>query len=226
MKYELSNFLIYLVQHQTKLRRIPPLSVLSKELGVSVASLREQMESARVLGLVEAKPKLGIRQLEYSFTPPVLASITFAASLKMEYFYQFSDLRNHIEEAYWYQATSALLPEDFQKLQKLVQSAKAKLNGRPIRIPHEEHRDIHLLIYSRINNTYVTGLLESYWDLYETVGFSTFSDLSYLSSVWDYHEKMVNAISAGDFTGGFQLLKDHMKLIAQRRNQPLPQSFE
>jgi hypothetical protein len=37
---------------------------------------------------------------------------------------------------------------------------------------------------------------------------------------------MVNAISVGDFTGGFQLLKDHMKLIAQRRNQPLPQSFE
>jgi len=226
MKYQLSNFLIYLVQHQTKLGRIPPLSVLSQELGVSVASLREQMESARVLGLVEAKPKLGIRQLEYSFAPPVLASITFAATLKMDYFSQFSDLRNHIEEAYWYQATSALLPEDIQKLQKLVQSAKAKLNGRPIRIPYEEHRDIHLLIYSRINNTYVTGLLESYWDLYETVGFNTFSDLSYLSSVWDYHEKMVKAILTGDFTGGFQLLKDHMKLIAQRRNQALPQNFE
>ena len=226
MKYKLSDFLVYLIQHQTKLGRIPPLSILSKELGISIASLREQMESARILGLVEAKPKLGIRQLEYSFSPPVLASITFAAALKMEYFNQFFDLRNHIEEAYWYQATSALRPEDIQKLQKFVQSAKAKLNGRPIRIPHEEHRDIHLTIYSRINNTYVIGLLESYWDLYETVGLSTFSDLAYLSSVWDYHEKMVNAISVGDFAAGFQLLKEHMKLISQRRNQPLPQSFE
>jgi DNA-binding FadR family transcriptional regulator len=226
MKYELSDFLIYLVQHQTKLGRIPPLSVLSQELGVSVASLREQMESARVLGLVEAKPKLGIRQLEYTFAPPVLASITFAASLKPEYFNQFSDLRNRIEEAYWFQATSALLPEDIQKLHKLVQSAKAKLNGHPIRIPHEEHRGLHLTIFSRINNTYVIGLLESYWDLYETIGYSTFSDLSYLSSVWDYHEKIVNAISIGDFSAGFQLLKDHQKLINQIRKLPLPQNFE
>jgi DNA-binding FadR family transcriptional regulator len=226
MKYELSDLLKYLIQHKTTGGRIPPLAILSQELGISVASLREQLESARVLGLVEAKPKLGIRQLDYSFAPPVLASTTFGVTLKMEYFNQFSDLRNHIEEAYWFQATSSLLPEDLQKLQKMIQSAKAKLNGRPIRIPHEEHREIHLTIYSRINNTFVTGLLESYWDLYETVGFSTFSDLSYLSSVWDYHEKMVNAICSGDFAGGFQLLKDHMKLIAQRRNLPLPQGFE
>jgi DNA-binding FadR family transcriptional regulator len=146
--------------------------------------------------------------------------------LKPEYFNQFSDLRNHIEEAYWYQATSALLQEDIQKLHELVQSAKSKLNGRPIRIPHEEHRGLHLTIYSRINNTYVIGLLESYWDLYETIGYSTFSDFSYLSSVWDYHEKMVNAISLGDFSGGFQLLKDHQKMISQIRKIPLPQKFE
>jgi DNA-binding FadR family transcriptional regulator len=36
---------------------------MSKELGVSVALLREQLEVAKAIGLVEVRPRTGIRRL-------------------------------------------------------------------------------------------------------------------------------------------------------------------
>jgi DNA-binding FadR family transcriptional regulator len=49
----LSEFLRYLAQHgEANGQQLPALSELSRELGVSIASLREQLEVARALGLV------------------------------------------------------------------------------------------------------------------------------------------------------------------------------
>ncbi|HOM68076.1 MAG TPA: GntR family transcriptional regulator, partial [Brevefilum fermentans] len=52
---------------ETADNRLPALSELSKELNMSVATLREQLEVARTLGVVEVKPKTGIRKLPYDF---------------------------------------------------------------------------------------------------------------------------------------------------------------
>jgi DNA-binding FadR family transcriptional regulator len=54
----LSEFLRYLAQHEeANGQQLPALSELSRELGVSIASLREQLEVARALGLVEVRNK-------------------------------------------------------------------------------------------------------------------------------------------------------------------------
>ena len=59
----LSEFVRYLAQHEeANGEQLPPLSGLSRELGVSIASLREQLEVARALGLVEVKPRYGIME--------------------------------------------------------------------------------------------------------------------------------------------------------------------
>ncbi len=52
-----SDFLNYLAETNREgedCERLPSLQALSKQLGVSVSSLREQMEVARALGLIEA----------------------------------------------------------------------------------------------------------------------------------------------------------------------------
>lgn len=61
--YKLSDLLKYLssIPENTN-QRIPPLSELSQILGISVASLREQLEAARLMGIVEIKPKAGIKK--------------------------------------------------------------------------------------------------------------------------------------------------------------------
>ena len=214
----LSEFLRYLSQHEeSNGQQLPALSQLSRELGVSMASLREQLEVARALGLVEVRPRTGTKRLPYSFTPAVRQSLRYALSLNNELFRKYSELRNHIEGAYWFEAVQLLIEDDKEELQGLLARAKEKLNGNSIQIPHEEHRKLHMVIYQRLENPFVTGLLEAYWDAYEAVGLNVFAGgLSYLEEVWEYHTQMIEAICNKDYEAGYQALIQHIDLLYHR----------
>jgi len=211
----LSEFLQYLASHEQAEQSLPALTALSQELGVSVASLREQLEVARALGLVEVRPRTGIRRQPYSFSPAVRQSLQYALALDKNNFIAFADLRRHVETAYWHEAVQLLTPEDHNALKVLVARAWEKLRGAPIEIPHLEHRELHLTIYHRLNNPFVSGLLQAYWDAYETVGLNVFTDYHYLTEVWTYHQKMVDAICENEVEAGYTALTEHSDLINQ-----------
>jgi DNA-binding FadR family transcriptional regulator len=212
-----SDFLQYLVEQGFRPGdRLPSLTDLSTEIGISVGKLREQLEVARTLGLVEASPRRGITRTEYSFLPAVRLSLLTALALNRQAFDQFSGLRTHLEAAYWDEAVALLTPEDHTHLRRLVTTAMSKLHQQRIQIPSPEHREFHLAIYRRLNNPFVVGLLEAYWDAYEAVELNTYADFYYLQQVWDYHARIVDALVAGDSAHGKQLLMEHMQLLSQR----------
>ncbi len=193
--------------------RLPSLESLSAQFGVSVSVLREQLQVARVLGLVEVKPRTGIRRLPYTFTPAVRESLFYALARDRHAFDQFADVRRHLERAYWFEAVEKLEPEDIAQLQDLVTRAEEMLHGDPIRVPHAEHRELHLIIFCHLENPFVIGLMEAYWSAYEEVGLSRYAGLKYLEQVWGYHRRMVEALAAGDKAKGHQLLNEHFDLI-------------
>ena len=214
---DLSEFLRYLATREEVENGLPSLKNLSMELGVSLASLREQLEVARALGLVEVKPRLGMRRRDYSFTPAVRQSLSYALALNNEHFRAYAELRNHVESAFWYKAVQKLTEHDKQELQSLVTRAWEKLRGTPIQVPHKEHRNLHLKIYSRLENPFVTGILEAYWEAYEAVGLNVFAGgYEYLQEVWKYHQEMVEAICNGNFEAGYEALVKHTDLLYQR----------
>jgi DNA-binding FadR family transcriptional regulator len=217
------DFISYLATHQLNANgaepdasHLPSLNELSKELGLSVASLREQLEVAKAIGLVEVRPRTGIRRLPYAFLPAVRQSLSYAISVDWSYFLSFADLRNHLEAAYWDQAARLLTHEDHNKLQDLVARAWDKLRGQPVHIPHPEHRQLHLTIFSRLGNPFVYGLLEAYWEAYEAVGLNLFADYNYLEQVWGYHQQMVEGICSGDFERSYQAMVAHKDFFFQR----------
>ena len=213
-----SEFIDYLLSHMKENpddTGLPSLNDLSNILGVSVARLREQLEAAKTLGLVDVRPRTGIKLLPYSFYDPVWHSLSYAIALDFHHFSAFASLREHVELAYWDEAVQLLEPEDHQVLKNLLDQAWEKLRGNPVRVPHEEHRELHLSIYRRLNNPFVLGILESYWSAYEAVGLSLYTDLNYLEEVWSYHEKMVDAICSGDFKAGYDALAQHADLLHQ-----------
>src|SRR5512134_462672 len=119
----MSEFLRYLASHEEAQNKLPSLSDLSRELGVSIASLREQLEVARALGLVEVKPRLGTRRRSYSFTPAIRQSLGYALALNDGHFRKYSELRNHVEAAFWHEAVQKLTNEDKVELQNLIERA-------------------------------------------------------------------------------------------------------
>ncbi len=222
---QLSDFLNYLAEKiATDEEALPSLNVISIDLGMSVSALREELAVAKALGLVDVKPRTGIKCLPYSFTPAVSKSLGVAVGIDREMFRQFSDLRNHIEASYWYQAVSSLTASDVAELQDIIQKALKKLQADPIQIPHEEHRQLHLTIYRQLANPFVLGILEAYWDIYEAVGLSVYEDQKYLDRVWTYHQQMVESITQADFLSGYQALIAHMDLLFQReqKNSKIP----
>ena len=213
----ISEFLRYLAAHEDADKYLPSLSDLSRELGVSLASLREQLEVARALGLVEVRPRLGTRRRIYSFTPAIRQSLGYALALNDEHFRKYSDLRNHVESAFWYEAVEKLTSEDKDELQTLIARAWEKLRHDPIQVPHEEHRNLHLKIFSRLENPFVTGILEAYWEAYEAVGLNVFAGgYDYLQEVWRYHQEMVESICNENYKIGYEALVKHTDLLYHR----------
>jgi DNA-binding FadR family transcriptional regulator len=212
-----SEFLSYLIERRFRPGdRLPSLVELSDVIGIGVAKLREQLEVARALGLVEASPRRGITRTAYSFAPPVRLSLYTAIAMNRQRFDEFSGLRVHLETSYWYEAVALLTDSDKSKLRALVSTAEAKLGQKRIQIPYIEHRELHLSIFKRLENPFVVGLLEAYWDAYEAVELNTYADIHYLQQVWEYHDRIVEAICRGDTEQGKELLIEHMQLLSIR----------
>jgi len=212
-----SDLLAYMVQRQFKPGdQLPALTDLSQELGISVNKLREQLEVARALELVDVRPRAGIRVRALSFTPAVRLSLLYALAQDRGMFQPFADLRVAVEVGFWREAVSRLAPEDRERLTALVARAWTMLSETPVRIPHGEHREFHLLIFSRLDNPFVTGILESYWDGYEAVEYDTYVNYRYLREVWEYHRRIAEAICAGDVEGSLNAFVEHTRLLRYR----------
>jgi DNA-binding FadR family transcriptional regulator len=213
---DLSEFLLYL-SNQPENDSLPSLAEISDELGMSVAALREQLEVARALGLVEVRPRTGTRRLPFSFGPAVRQIVKYAVALDHKHFEQFSQLRNHLEAAYIEEAARLLDENDKKGLRYLCTYAQELLHENPVQVPHDEHRQFHIWIYHRLNNPFVTGILQAYWDAYEEVGMNLYAgSLDYLEEVWRYHALIADNIIKGDYTAARDALVKHVDLLAQR----------
>lgn len=212
---ELPDFLEYLAGFAEG--SLPPLAEISDDLGLSLPALREQLEVARTLGFVEVRPRTGIRRLPFDFGTALGQIVKFAVATDHKYFEQFSQLREHIEAAYIEEA-ARLLDDGWKRaIQARCELAFKKLRGNPVQVPHEEHREFHMFIYHRLNNPFVTGILEAYWDAYEAEGMSLYAgSIDYLNEVWQYHALIADNILKGDYAAAREALVKHMGLLAHR----------
>jgi DNA-binding FadR family transcriptional regulator len=209
-----SPFLKYLIEsHAVPGERLPALSEMSDELGISVGKLREQLEVARSLGLVSVRPRLGIQREPFDFSLAIINSLLFSLAMGEASFEQVSQLRQVVEVGFWDEAVALLTEEDKGKLRDLVDKAWQKLRGEPIHIPNSEHRHFHLTIFVRLHNPFVQGLLAAYWDAYEASELTRFVSYDYWVKVWSYHERIVEALCNNDFALGRQLLVEHFSLL-------------
>jgi len=182
-------------------------------MGVSVGKLREQLEVARQMGFVSVRPRLGTRREAFDFYPAIHTSLMFGLATGEATFEQLSQVRQTLESSMWHLAIAELREEDKFKLKELLLRAWDKLQGTPEHIPNDEHRELHLTIFCRLDNPLVQALLRAYWDAYEATELTRFADYQYWLKVWDYHERIVKTIFNDDVECGRQLLIEHFQLL-------------
>ena len=220
-----SDFLNFIISQGYKPGdRLPSIQELTTDthLDMSANKVREQLEVARQMGWVEVRSKRGTRVKEYDFTPAVRLSALYAMA-RGERFESFASLRNHVEAAYWREACALLTEDDLDVMRQCIDSANNKLDSPPIHIPNPEHRLFHLTVFKNLDNTFVLGILEAYWDLYEAVGVNRYMDYSYLRKVWDYHSLILRLIRGGQFEEAQRAFVEHTRLL---RYEPDNASWE
>lgn len=212
-----SELLNYLAQgeHQPG-DRLPTLHELkdASHLNLSVSKIREQLEVARALGIVDVRSKAGMHLKPFSFTPAVSLSLMYALATDIHNFELFGSLRIHIETAYWHEAVNLMQPEDYGDMRQQIDEARRKLsNPRWIQIPHDEHRNFHMAVFKRLDNPFVTGLLEAYWEAYKAVELNRYADYTYHQNVWNYHEQILERLEANAITSARELFIEHTRLL-------------
>ena len=215
-----SDFIAYIVEHQVQPGdKLPSLQDISKEIGISVGKLREQLEVARTLGIVSVRPRRGTIRLPYDFAPAVQATLSFGLETKAVTFNQFNKLRQALETQFWDEAVTLLTDEDKAELKEIISKAWSRLNGSPSHAPSKEHRQFHLKIFSRLNNPFVQGLLSTYWEAYADSQITRLMGYDYWVQVWGYHDRITDALVAEQFAEGRKLLLEHFDLLPENPMQ-------
>jgi DNA-binding FadR family transcriptional regulator len=212
-----SDILRYIVENERQPgEKLPTIQQIGQELGTSVAKTRESLEVARALGAVDIKPGRGTEVAEYHFTPAATLSALYAVGQDFARFEELRQMRNALEIFFWEDAVRRLDEGTLARLRALIDGANERLSRTPFQVPATEHRQFHLVIFAGLDNCFVSGMLESYWDVYEAFGLNMYADLDYLQRVWGYHKRMVDAIEAGDIETSRRLLVEHMNLLSDR----------
>ena len=215
-----SDFIAYIVENQVQPNeKLPALQQISKEIGISVGKLREQLEVARTLGIVSVRPRRGTIRLPYDFAPAVQASLSFGLQTEAATFNQFSQLRQAVETQFWDEAAQLLTDEDKAELKEIIRKAWNRLNGSPSHAPNKEHHQFHLKIFSRLDNPFVQGLLKAYWEAYADSQITRLMGYDYWVQVWEYHERITDALVANQFAEGRDLLIEHFSLLPENPAQ-------
>lgn len=212
----------YIIERERELKdksreiKLPRMEELADRLGVSRGKLREELIAAQAYGIVEMRPGDGTYVRPFDFYTPARTMVLYGVERDRRSFDRFYRVRVHLEAAFWEEAARALGEDEIAELERIIERAEEKLQGAPVEIPHDEHREFHLLLFSKIQNEYVQGLLKAYWDAYEAVGLNRYFEYSYYESMWDSHRAMVDAIREGRYEEGERELTEHFTLLQDR----------
>ncbi|MCA9882058.1 MAG: FadR family transcriptional regulator [Anaerolineae bacterium] len=181
-------------------------------LGVSTSKIREQLEVARALGIVDVRSRTGTQLKPLNFAQPVRLAALYALGQNPESFEQLNDLRIGIEVTFWQRACETLTEQELCTMREMIENAHRQLNSHPIHIPFAEHRKFHLTMFKKLDNPFVIGILEAYWDVYDVVASNQYAEYSYLLEVWQHHENILDAIVAGNFDAALEYFIKHTQL--------------
>lgn len=213
-QYIKSDLLRYIVENELEAGdHLPRIKDVSREMGVGVSKMRESLEVARVLDAVDIRPGSGTRVKPYSFAGAASISALYALGLDSSNFGKLRRLRNQVEIAFWAEAVPQLTEEDLDALRSTLTQAEKRLSQTPIQVPAREHRALHMRFFRHLENPFVTGILEAYWETYNAFAPNLHFTEEYLHKVWDYHARIVECISRGSIEKSRTLLSEHMDLI-------------
>ncbi len=183
----------YIIQHNLQPGDLLPTEqALVEMLGVSRNVLREAIKSMELMGLVSAQAGRGTVlkafNLDFIFQNVIFAGTGNGRSAVSD----MLAIRKRLELGFMKEAYATLRPEDVSELEGLMTNIRRAWEAR--RLFHQEDRDFHRLLFSRVGNPTLASLMDAIWDVDEN--FMTQQKAPHLEDTIVKHENIVRALRA------------------------------
>lgn len=193
--------------------QLPSEHELSKKLGASRSAIREALRSLEAIGMIEVRRGKGRYLRQFSFEP-MTDTLAYALVFEATSIHDLLEVRKALELSFLPQAAAALTAEDLADLKVVLRNMRSKAETNQPFI--EEDMRFHQLLFSRVNNNLLTKLLEVFWRLFKEVHNKNVLPAGETATTVTYHERIVDAIEAGEVSLAEVLLCEHF-IDVQRR---------
>lgn len=194
--------------------KLPSEPELVKQIGVSRSSIREGIKSLEMIGVVRVERGSGVFVQDFSFTP-LLDSLPYGLMFDLHELRDLLTIRKILETAL---IADAVLTMDEPQLQKLEAITQAMLEAAQLSRPFpEEDRLFHHTLFEKLNNTVLLKLLDTFWLAFrKALQLGNVSWDSEPIRTYEKHQRIVNAIAAGDVVAARAALDYHYDDLSER----------
>ncbi len=200
---------------------LPTESQLASELGVSRTSLREAMRSLQALGVVKTRHGYGtfVGQSAVGWlTDGLVFRILLDGSGARQSLRQLVEVREALEKEFIGRVAHVSTPAQRQELHGLLKEMAVHADRE------ERFRlvDIafHEALYRPLGNAMLVHFIHMCWDVFQEVSAELSASPQLLTTVAD-HQRIVDAIDAGDANAAATAMVAHFRGIKSRLDLPL-----
>jgi len=197
---------------------LPPESVLAERLGISRPSLREGVKALESLGIVEARHGEGVFVTAFSFDT-IIENLPYSIVADGKSLVDLLQVRAALEIGVICEVVDKISAEDKQRLREL---ASRMLDAARRNETFElEDGEFHATLYRCLNNTFLSRLVDLFWQVFRRLNQSSNFDTEQwsLESTAKDHMRIVEMIERGDKAGLIEAHQKHFHGIFTRLNE-------
>ncbi|MBI3972408.1 MAG: FadR family transcriptional regulator [Chloroflexi bacterium] len=207
----------YILEHQLNAGDpLPTEGRLAQELGISRTSVREAVKALESLGILEARPGVGLFVRSFSFDP-IVDNLEYSLLFDRHTLAELLSVRKKLEAGYIEDVAAQVTPEQVRVLRSVVDrmGERAALGERPAEMP-EEDRFFHRTLYRGLGNGLLLKLLDVFWVVYRRLRHQANVEAIDPVRTWENHRRIVEVLERGDGAAARAAMLAHFAGIEER----------
>ncbi|MBI3970331.1 MAG: FadR family transcriptional regulator [Chloroflexi bacterium] len=193
---------------------LPTEGQLVQELGMSRTAVREAVKALEALGMLEARPGIGLIVRPFSFDP-ILDNLAYSLLVDRTSVLDLLFVRKQLEAGAIEVAAATMSPAQLRVLRSLVDCmGERAAHGEAFT---EEDRFFHRALYTGLENPLLLKLLDVFWQVYRRLRDQAprIEDVDLVRS-WEDHRMIVEALERGDAAAARAAVATHFTVLEQR----------
>ena len=201
---------------------LPPEGRLAQELGISRTSVREAVKALESLGILEARPGVGLFVRSFSFDP-IIDNLGYSLTFDKHRLAELLAVRKQLEAGFVEQVAAHATPAQLRVLRSVVDrmGERVALETQTTDFQQED-RFFHRTLYGGLGNELLLKLLDVFWTVYRRL-----RDQAHVEAVdpvrtWEDHRRIVEALERRDRAAARAAMIQHFAGVEGRLEAALP----